>query len=1014
MLGSSAGAALMLALLQVVLALGSSAHATHTLRNAAVTATFSDSRLVSVGDVAVTGDDFVLELVQAGSDAATVLASAAATAAPTVQPGANATAIAFRWSFAGFTVEARYRLVSNHAEGVEKQLRLLPPTEDEHDGGWSHRAPTTFNVTRIAVINSTSLVRSGGAPVSSLVASSHYGLGAYAVFHRFDESHGAYLTCQNPYLSADVDGSSATLSYAPLMLTPNDGSFEIDACIIGQTNLTGEVLPKPADPLDVGEQRAIVACLRDYLVVPPSPNATVKINIAWTENDFQLDIADLGNRTIYKRIIDRAADFGITHILFAPRNSDVSDRGNNTDAWGWEQILWFGMGQRLRLGLWEPGDPLPESLIEMLTYMKSKAVKPVAYVYPILAFLAGTVGCPKGEGRCDSGTNPPWIVNGSYDLLDRSSAGRPPLSLRGEDSTKNEVGLGLGNGPMRASLAAPSLQKWLPDTMLAFAEQTGAGGFGFDYTYFEQNADNPSTPASQYAQWTGWRKILSRLHTAKGGKACGGGPYGAGTSSCVVDNRQQNHAWGPWMWVQGGTYAEPLMSDEQPGSWMFYEADLHTDRLSANEERSVAWNYRNLELCPAEVLPGFAMHQTDRDPTVLQHDQRSNNHSRARDYDLLGSRYSILSSVGTAGLNNVLNMLPARDEQEFSLLPQEDIEFVKGWMNWTDSHVSWLRNTRTITGQPSGGKLDATAMISGSQGALFVQNPTARQEVITITLNATLGFDSACSGASQLAMRASGSSNRGFVPHDYSVVACGGTLNITVPPSTALVFELGPHGISHDNAAAASQELPGPSGSPRVRVFGNGAATATLDWTTGTVRLTETHGPAGERAELMVVVPMQALQVAHLQQVIVESNPPVPVAVVPAEATALMTAAVDVHTICKQAGYGDGRCAVATVPNETTPATEAANLNVHLHLPLAVWSGPAFQTEIGSTARFAGGQWSGSFSVPQAAMNQLSMRNKSYPIVYDLDPDGNNDANVRLAVLYSVPVICCTLSNFVA
>ena len=134
----------------------------------------------------------------------------------------------------------------------------------------------------------------------------------------------------------------------------------------------------------------------------------------------------------------------------------------------------------------------------------------------------------------------------------------------------------------------------------------------------------------------------------------------------------------------------------------FYEADLHTDRLAANEERSVAWNYRNLELCPAEVLPGFAMHQTDRDPTVLQHDQRSNNHSRARDYDLLGSRYSILSSIGTAGLNNVINMLPARDEQEFSNLPQEDIDFVHGWMNWTDSHVEWIRQTKTITEQPSG------------------------------------------------------------------------------------------------------------------------------------------------------------------------------------------------------------------------------------------------------------------------------------------------------------------------
>ena len=90
-------------------------------------------------------------------------------------------------------------------------------------------------------------------------------------------------------------------------------------------------------------------------------------------------------------------------------------------------------------------------------------------------------------------------------------------------------------------------------------------------------------------------------------------------------------------------------------------ADLHTDRLSANFERSIAWNYRNVEFCPAEVLPGFAMHQTDRDPTALEKvagGQRSNSHARARDFDLLGYRYSIMSSVGTAGLNNVVNMLP--------------------------------------------------------------------------------------------------------------------------------------------------------------------------------------------------------------------------------------------------------------------------------------------------------------------------------------------------------------------
>ena len=196
--------------------------------------------------------------------------------------------------------------------------------------------------------------------------------------------------------------------------------------------------------------------------------------------------------------------------------------------------------------------------------------------------------------------------------------------------------------------------------------------------------------ASQYAQWAGWRTILNRLHTAKGGKACGGEP-------CVVDNRQQNHVWGPWMWAQGGTYAEPLMSDEQPGSWMFYEADLHTDRLSANEERFVSWNYRQLEFCPPETLPGFAFHQTDRDPTVKQKAScglRCSNFSRVADFDFLGYRYSLLSSIGTGGLNNVINMLPARDKEEFALLPTEDLEWVSKWMQWTDDNVGLLQQTK--------------------------------------------------------------------------------------------------------------------------------------------------------------------------------------------------------------------------------------------------------------------------------------------------------------------------------
>jgi hypothetical protein len=95
---------------------------------------------------------------------------------------------------------------------------------------------------------------------------------------------------------------------------------------------------------------------------------------------------------------------------------------------------------------------------------------------------------------------------------------------------------------------------------------------------------------------------------------------------------------------------------------------------------------------------GFAFHQTDRDPTALQKqvcpDGRCSNHSRVRDFDLLGYRYSLLSSIGTGGLNNVVNMLPARDAQEFKLFPQEDIAFVHDWLEWADQHVALLKLTR--------------------------------------------------------------------------------------------------------------------------------------------------------------------------------------------------------------------------------------------------------------------------------------------------------------------------------
>jgi hypothetical protein len=117
------------------------------------------------------------------------------------------------------------------------------------------------------------------------------------------------------------------------------------------------------------------------------------------------------------------------------------------------------------------------------------------------------------------------------------------------------------------------------------------------------------------------------------------------------------------MWT-AGSYAEPLQSDENPETWAgdIVLDDIHTDRLLANQLRMVAYGYKQSAFCPPAAVPGFFSHQTERlDHTNALHTSDFN----LRDFDLLGYKYSLLSSIGTAGLNTVVNLIPGRDEEEF-------------------------------------------------------------------------------------------------------------------------------------------------------------------------------------------------------------------------------------------------------------------------------------------------------------------------------------------------------------
>ena len=796
--------------------------------------------------------------------------------------------------------------------------------------------PAPGNATNVTLFADVVVLADGVPPASTMAADRDV-----ALFLRWPARQlGALFTAQNPYLSAQAGSPprGTSLSYAPMAAWPKSGVFAADAAHVGVHMLTNRTLHPPAQPLDEAEHEAMLACVRSASSAPPR-STSVKINIGWCENDYQLDIARAGDRAEYKRIIDRAAQLGLTHILFAPRNSDVSSRANNSDAWGWEQILWFGMGQRLRMGLWRPGDALPDSLVEMLDYFAAKGVKPVAYVYPILSFLAGTL---------PGGRSPEWIVNGTYlqrrlGRLGRETTGGsrgPPPDLASAS--------GLSRGPLRSSLASEAFQEWLPSTLLAFANETGAGGFSFDYTYFEEGRPGGRPWESQYAQWSGWRAILRRLQVAGG---CAG-------SQCVVDNRQSNHAWGAWMWSEGGTYAEPLASDEQPGSWMFYEADLKTDRLSANHQREVAYSYQ-AQFCPPEQLPGFAFHQTDRDASPNARAApcadgvgRCANASRRRDFDLLGYRYSLLSAIGTGGLNNVVNMLPARDAEEFARLPKEDVGFIRRWLEWTDAHAALLRLGRPLPamGRPAEGVLDGVGMVDAQcEGVVFVHNPSAMPRTLALPIDASLtrALRPGCAASGGLLLVSQiGSSDRNEPPGGWHrlLVRQGGTLNLTVGATTALVLELRALRASSPVVARGTPLL---LGAPGEAVYA--AATRSL-------AISDALGEAGTAAHLEVLLPKS-----------------------------LVVGAVSVN--------GKPVAFASRAPPAGVGLDELVLLVVDSGLR---WAGEHFARgqPIGTSSGFAGGVWRQELRVPPAVLTQLRARNASYDLDYDLDPNGNDEANV--------------------
>ena len=375
--------------------------------------------------------------------------------------------------------------------------------------------------------------------------------------------------------------------------------------------------------------------------------------------------------------------------------------------------------------------------------------------------------------------------------------------------------------------------------------------------------------------------------------------------------------------------------------------DLHTDRLAGNKQRSVAKGYRDA-YCPNDALPGFAFHQTDRDPTPLQKrvcsDGRCSNHSRVRDFDLLGHRYSLLSSVGTGGLNSVVNMLPARDEQEYALFPADDVAFISRWMKWADEHVALLKLTRPVPSlaTPGPGVVDGTIMLRGDNtGAMFLFNPTSRAINVSLPLSgdsaASLGFS--CDNTTALVfVRHLTSSERTSTPSNLGLLDCADNLQLMLPATSAWVLQFDQW---EDTAAPV--------------LLGGAYSNATLHG--GTLTVSGVKGESGTPASLTVVLPGKT----WVARVVVNG---------------------------KQVSFSNTRhhgMSAVTVGGVWAGArfTRAQEI-----LPRPAPSHPTANAGTGL------GTWTGTFNVPQSVLDQLHERNASYPVQYNTDPQDSNDANV--------------------
>lgn len=514
----------------------------------------------------------------------------------------------------------------------------------------------------------------------------HHDLGDYGFFQRYGSEWGAFFLVQNPFLESQVKGTSYAIGYTPNMPWKSEnGPYHSDRGCIGTYKLTGRYSPSymnshPEWKLDPG---------REY-----------RTGI------------DLGEINAY---IDCVRAF----LLYNPEKSvrvhvpwcendyqiNVATEEGRTQ---WKRIVDMAADLNIEHMLYTCRNDVIATIEEAAD----------AWRWEHLLWLNMGVDIRRNE----------WDPR--QDVLPRRTR---ELMSYAEDQDVRMMAYVYPSLPfeqrkdwltqrfsfdperMAANMGFRSFQDWLIENLLSFKRRTGISGYAFDYWFL--TLPGPS----KYSQWYGCRRVLEALRKQE--------------PDIVIDGRQSYHVYGPWTWL-AGSYPHPTAGDEQPESFNSFP-DLHFDRCSATHQRYTAYWFRNTQFCPVEIMPGFIGHQVPRHNDDIQFPRLDD--FNLRNWDYLGWKFSLFSSIATAPLSHCVDMIPARDVHEFIRFPEEDKAFFRSWLDWTDEHAKVLKKMKTITGPPAIGYVDGTAAIDGDRGFIFLFNPNHRKLTGEFILDETIG-----------------------------------------------------------------------------------------------------------------------------------------------------------------------------------------------------------------------------------------------------------------------------------